>query len=82
MVPPNVPPLACIRVLTSSMGCVKLTAKAAARPPHPIDSSRFGLRAVDIISIIVDLQWSAGRRGEKNDAWNGESRWAEAALRF
>lgn len=33
-----------MRVLTSSIGWVKLTAKAAARPPQAMDSRRLGLR--------------------------------------
>lgn len=40
------------RVLTS-MGCVKLTAKQAAVPPHAMDSMRFGLRTVDSAIVVV-----------------------------
>ena len=35
------------------MGCVKLTAKHAAAPPHAMDSRRFGLRTVDSAIVVV-----------------------------
>lgn len=44
-----------MRVLTSSMGWVKLTAKAAARPPQAMDSRRLGLRGCwrDMVGVVV-----------------------------
>jgi hypothetical protein len=49
------PPETCIRVLTSSIGWVKLTAKQAAVPPQAMDSMRVGLRAMDsdMIAVLV-----------------------------
>jgi hypothetical protein len=52
MVPPIDPPEACILVLTNSIGWVKFTANAAARPPHAMDSKRFGFRGWDMVNRV------------------------------
>ena len=55
-VAPMDPPETCMRVLTNSMGWVKLTAKAAAAPPQAMDSRRLGLRS-SVIVVELFVRW-------------------------
>ena len=55
---PMDPPETCIRVLTSSMGCVKFTAKHAAEPPQAMDSMSVGLRVAGSDMARRDEDWA------------------------
>ena len=65
-----------MRVLTSSMGWVKLTAKQAATPPQAMDSMRVGLRTV--ASTMVQCYFSGVDFMVGSDsAGSGSARWSE-----